>query len=83
MTILDQATRDAEAAKAKADSGEVVAGPFPVGNIGHVSVVERAMGDSKYLYARFVGTGRPAQVPLAACATIVDALREEDAPEED
>lgn len=82
MSILDKATADAEAAKAKAESGEIVAGPFAVGNIGHVSVVERTMGESKYLYARFIGTGRPAQIPLAACAALVDSLRAEDVSED-
>lgn len=85
-TLLDASTAQAESAKSSGDSNlPIVAGPFPVGNIGQVSVVEREMGDSKYLYAQFSGSGRPARIPLAACATIVDALREEEegtSPEE-
>ena len=91
MDILTRSQADAQSAKAKTETGDIVAGPFPVGNIGHVSVIEKTMGDRAYLYARFVGSGRPAQVPLAACAALVDALREdateapeaEDAPTED
>lgn len=77
--LLDASTT--QATQAKGDSSNalpIVAGPFPVGNIGQVSVVEREMGETKYLYAQFSGSGRPARIPLAACATVVDALRAEE-----
>lgn len=80
--LLEASTTQAESAKGDSSNAlPVVAGPFPVGNIGQVSVVEREMGDSKYLYAQFSGSGRPARIPLAACATIVDALREQEQEE--
>lgn len=79
-SLLEASTAQADSAKASGDSNlPIVAGPFSVGNIGQVAVVEREMGDSKYLYAQFSGSGRPSRIPLAACAAVVDALREEAA----
>lgn len=86
MDLLAQSQASAEAADAKkSDDASYVFGPVPVGNIGTVGVIEREYGERKFLYARFTGTGRPANLPLAACSTLVDALRaqaEEDAPED-
>lgn len=71
--LLTQAESAAQSAASRS-SGERVAGPFEVGNIGHVSVVKREMGDQSYLYAEFTGTGRPARIPLAAVATLAEKL---------
>lgn len=81
--LLNSAVADAESAKGSADAGGAIKfGPIAVGNIGNVSVVEREMGERKYLYAQFTGTGRPTRMPLAACAALVDALREDEHEDE-
>lgn len=82
--ILSEATEAAQSVKSSAqNTGELKFGPVPVGGIGQVSVVARKMGEAEYLYAEFTGSGRPARIPLAACAVLVDALREEESGEEE
>ena len=52
-----------------------VAGPFPVGNIGSVRVVERSYGERAVKYAQFEsGTSRPTRIPLAAVAVLAEEL---------
>lgn len=73
--LMQQATKAAETAKARADIGNVVSGPFDVGNIGTVSVVERPSGNDKHLYAVYQPhSGRTQRIPLAAVATLAGAL---------
>lgn len=60
-------------------SGEVVAGPYPVGNAGEVSVIERPASkdsDNKYLFAEYTpaGGGKIKSFPLAAVATLAKEL---------
>ena len=83
MSLLTESTQAAAQAKATdSNSLPIVFGPVPVGNIGQVAVVEREMGGKSFHYAQFTGSGRPARIPLAACAVLVEALQvEEDTPE--
>lgn len=71
---MAEASAQAASAEARAGSGELVAGPFDVGNIGQVAVVRRELGEQKYLYAQFTGTGRPSRIPLAAVAVLSEKL---------
>ncbi len=73
--LAEQASTDAKNAQ-RASGGTVVAGPFEVGEIGHVSVVERTLGQSetKYLYAEFTGQGRPSRIPLAAVSVLAEKI---------
>ncbi len=73
--LADQASADAANAQRK-DAGTVVAGPFPVGEIGQVQVIERTLGQSetKYLYAEFVGQGKPSRIPLAAVSVLAGEI---------
>lgn len=69
------ARKDADAASAS-NGGKVLAGPWDVGNIGHVTVVERTLGnsDKSYTYAEFSGTGRASRIPLAAAMVLAEQL---------
>jgi len=73
--LATQASTDAKNAQ-RASGGTVVAGPFEVGEIGHVQVIERELGQSgtKYLYAEFTGQGRPARIPLAAVSVLAEKI---------
>lgn len=73
--LAERASTDAKNAQ-RANGGTVVAGPFEVGEIGHVSVVERTLGQSEtqYLYAEFTGQGRPSRVPLAAVTVLAEKI---------
>lgn len=85
MDILKQSTADAEAAPTKsANALPVIAGPFPVGNIGTVAVVEREMGGSKYRYAEYrnASGSAPKRIPLAAVPALYAALSEDSDEEE-
>lgn len=95
MSILSQSIDTAsQAPTVKTDDTEWVAGPFPVGEIGQVGVIERESARGTFLYARFVpNSGRPSNLSLAACAVLVGALedaetapadaQEEDSPEDE
>ena len=74
-SLAAAARRDADAADT-GNGGKVVAGPWDVGNIGHVAVVERKLGksDKSYTYAEFSGTGRASRIPLAAVAIVAEKL---------
>lgn len=73
--LLERATKAAASAPAKQQVGEVVAGPFEVGNIGTVSVVEREQGTAKHLYAVYnPHSGRSQRIPLAAVSTLAESL---------
>lgn len=74
-SLTSAAQADAASAK-RADGGTVVAGPFDVGNLGKVAVVERKLGGSEktYTYAEFTGTGRPARIPLAAVGVLAEQM---------
>lgn len=73
--LMERATKAAESAPARQQVGEVVAGPFPVGNIGTVSVIEREQGTSKHLYALYTPhSGRAQRIPLAAVSVLAGAL---------
>lgn len=73
--VVSAAKSEAESAES-GNGGKLVAGPFDVGNIGQVSVVERTSEKSgkSYTYAEFSGMGRPSRIPLAAAATIAEQL---------
>jgi hypothetical protein len=73
--LVTQASTDAQNAQ-RGSAGTVVAGPFPVGEIGQVQVIERQLGSSetKYLYAEFVGQGRPQRIPLAAVSVLAEKI---------
>lgn len=73
--LAAQAETDAANAQ-KAQAGTVVAGPFPVGEIGSVQVVERTLGKSetKYLYGEFTGQGKPSRIPLAAVSVLAKEI---------
>jgi hypothetical protein len=73
--LAERASTDAKNAQ-RANGGTLVAGPFDVGEIGHVSVIERTLGqsDTKYLYAEFTGQGRPSRVPLAAVTVLAEKI---------
>jgi hypothetical protein len=73
--LLERATQAAASAPAKQQVGEIVAGPFEVGNIGSVSVVEREQGSAKHLYAVYnPHSGRSQRIPLAAVSVLAGAL---------
>lgn len=74
-SLAASARKDADSASAS-NGGKVVAGPWDVGNIGHVTVVERTLGnsDKNYRYAEFSGTGRASRIPLAAVAVLAEQL---------
>lgn len=80
--IIGAATAQADAAQVKSSQDwPIVAGPFKVGNIGSVRVVERTFGngDTVFRYAEYrnaTGT-RPTRIPLAAAAVLVDRLRDD------
>jgi hypothetical protein len=78
MNLLSNAiTEAAKAPEAKQSGTEWAFGPIAVGSLGVVGVVEVEFRDGrKFLYARTEGIGRPKSMPLAACAALVDALRE-------
>lgn len=64
---LKSAHEAAQAVAPRKSTGKVLAGPFPVGNIGEVSAIERGT----VTYAEFVGTnGRAKSIPLAAVGTL-------------
>lgn len=70
--LLTQASKSAHEAP-KRDIGEVVAGPFDVGNIGTVSVVKRQAGSEQHLYGVYTPhSGRQQRMPLAAIATLAE-----------
>jgi hypothetical protein len=73
--LVETASTDAQNAQ-RASGGTVVAGPFEVGEIGHVQVIERELGSSgkKYLYAEFTGQGRPQRIPLAAVSVLAEKI---------
>lgn len=73
--LVQQASADAANAQ-RADAGTVVAGPYAVGEIGEVRVVERTLGKSetKYLYAEFMGQGKPSRIPLAAVSVLAKEI---------
>ena len=57
--------------------GTVVAGPFEVGGLGEVSVIEREQGTTgkKFLWAEFASPGgKPKTIPLAAVARLSEEL---------
>jgi len=72
------ATEQAATVQPRTREGVVVAGPYAVGGMGEVSVVERASqkGDSKYLFAEYTpsGGGRIKAMPLAAVAALAKEL---------
>lgn len=71
---MSQATKAARDAKRR-EIGEVVSGPFEVGNIGTVQVVKRQAGAESHLYAAFLPvSGRPQRIPLAAVAILAESL---------
>lgn len=73
--LLESATKAAASAPERKQVGEVVAGPFPVGNIGNVSVVEREQGTQKHLYAVYAPhSGRTQRIPLAAVSALAESL---------
>lgn len=74
-SLTDAAKADAESAK-QANGGTVIAGPFEVGKLGTVAVVERTLGssDKKYTYAEFSGSGRPSRIPLAAVGVLAEQM---------
>jgi hypothetical protein len=60
--------------------GTVVAGPFEVGGLGEVSVIEREQGNTgkSFTFAEFVTPGgKPKSIPLAAVARLSEELRSE------
>jgi hypothetical protein len=73
--LAEQARQDAANAQ-RASGGVIVSGPFEVGEIGHVQVIERTLGssDKKYLYAEFIGQGKPQRIPLAAVSVLAGKI---------
>lgn len=68
-----RARTDAEQAEAR-NGSKLISGPYDVGNLGRVAVVEREVGEHSYLYAEFTGTGRAQRVPLAAVAVLAEQM---------
>lgn len=74
--IAAGALKTAEAVQPRQRIGNVVSGPFPVGGMGEVSVIEREQGDAKYLFAEFqpASGAKPKSIPLAAVAALAGEL---------
>lgn len=75
---LVSASEQAASVAKRERPGTVIAGPFPVGNMGNVSVVERESqkGDHKYTFAEYQSAsgGRIKSIPLAAVAALHEEL---------
>lgn len=75
---LASASKQAASVEKRERPGTTIAGPFPVGNMGSVSVVQRESqkGDQKYTFAEYQSAtgGRIKSIPLAAVAALHEEL---------
>lgn len=75
-TLLDSALAQAAEVTPRKEAGEVVAGPFPVGNVGNVEVRALTRGQEAYHVGVFhpAGGGKSQRMPLAAIAALSEGL---------
>lgn len=75
-SALADSVAQAKEAPKREITGAIVAGPFPVGNLGSVEVRAVQSGDRTFTDAVFLpaGGGKPKRIPLAAVATLHEEL---------
>lgn len=74
--LAEVASEQAANVQPRERAGTVVAGPLPVGGLGEVAVIERAQGDSKFLWAEYTPASgaKPKTMPLAAVVALAKEL---------
>lgn len=75
-SLLDSALAQAAQVEPRTETGEHVAGPFPVGNIGQVEVRAHTRGTHTTQVGVFhpAGGGKTQRMPLAAIAALSEGL---------
>lgn len=75
-SLLDSALAQAAEVTPRKEIGDVVAGPFPVGNVGKVEARAIARGSETIHVAVFhpAGGGKSQRFPLAAIAALTEGL---------
>lgn len=75
-SLLDSALAQAAEVEPRKETGEQIAGPFPVGNVGEVEVRAHTRGSNTYHVGVFhpAGGGKTQRMPLAAIAALSEGL---------
>lgn len=75
-TLLTSALAQAAEVTPRKEAGEVIAGPFPVGNVGTTEVRAMQRGSETYHVGVFhpAGGGKSQRFPLAAIAALSEGL---------
>lgn len=75
-SLLDGALAQAEQVEPRKETGDMIAGPFPVGNVGAVEVRAHTRGTHTTHVGVFhpVGGGKTQRMPLAAIAALAEGL---------
>jgi hypothetical protein len=75
-SLLDSALTQAAEVTPRKEAGDIIAGPFPVGNVGSTEVRAIQRGSETYHVGVFhpAGGGKSQRFPLAAIAALAEGL---------